>query len=402
VLDLGGGTFDVCVMELFEGVLQVKSVAGENRLGGEDFTEAMAELIAARGGFPRPAAGTPANALLFKRAELAKRALACADRVDVTLTADVAGRDVALSITAAEAERVWEPLVRRLQGPILHALRHANVAPAKLTEVVLVGGATRLPCIQRAVATLLRRAPVQHDDPDLLVAEGAAIQAGAIAGASVLDDRVITDVASHSLGIGSPRRVGARVVGGYFVPIIFRNTVIPTSQWEVQPTIVDDQTTMTIGIYEGEGRRVDDNRKLGELFVSDIPRGPAGSQSIAVRFTYDHNGMLEVEAKVMSTDKTVSTVLRRTGGEVTGDALVAARARIAALRADPADRPRYRDVLARARLLRTEADTATRGRIDALVDRFDDASDALARTDVEATYVALLALCEELDRGERW
>lgn len=401
VVDLGGGTFDVCVMELFEGVLQVKSVAGESRLGGEDFTDAVAELLAARAGVPCPARGTAAWALLFKRAELAKRALARWPRTEVTLSADVAGRAMTLEIAADEVDRAWEPLVARLHGPVKSAVKHAGIDRAELAEVVLVGGATRMPCVRRAIAELFGREPLCHGDPDLLVAEGAAIQAAMVDGAGAVGDLVVTDVASHSLGVSTSRHVGSRLVDGYFSPVIHRNTVIPTSQWNVYSTLHDDQQWLDLGIYEGEGRRVEDNRRIGALRVFGIPRGPA-PKDVKVRFTYDHNGMLEVEAEVVETKKVVSVVFQRTGGEVTGDALDAARGRLRAIRSDPADRPRYRDVMARAKLLWAEGDARVRQRIDLLATAFESALAGRAPADIDRAYQALLACCKELDRDERW
>ena len=404
VVDLGGGTFDVCVMELFEGVLQVKGVAGESRLGGEDFTAALAGELARRIGRPAPPTGTPAWAMLYKKAELAKRALSRWSATEVALPAEVAGGEArSVTVTAEEVDALWEPLVARLRGPLRTALRGAGVERAALAEVILVGGATRMKCVVRAVEELMGRTPRHHADPDLLVAEGAAIQAAMIdaKAGSAVGDMVVTDVASHSLGVDTARELGGRVVPGYFQPVIHRNTVIPTSQVESFATILDNQAEVTFGVYEGEAREVKDNRKIGELRVGGIPLGPA-PKSVAVRFTYDQNGLLEVEAQVVETGKTVAKVFERTGGELRGTALEDARARLKALRADPMDRPRYRDLHARARLLWQEADQIGRAQLDALIDRFDIAAAGRNPDEIEKAYAALLARCEAIDGGERW
>ena len=402
VVDLGGGTFDVCIMELFEGILQVKGVAGESRLGGEDFTAMLADYLAERAGIACPAPGSPAYGLLFKRAELAKRALARWPSTEVTLGAEIAGsHDGLIALTADEVDRLWAPLIGQLHGPLRAALRGAGIDRKQLAEVVLVGGATRMPCVQRAVAEILACQPAHRGDPDLVVAEGAAIQAAMIDGAAAVQEMVVTDVASHSLGVEVARELGSHLLGGYFTPVIHRNTVIPTTQSETFSTIYDDQRSVRLRIYEGDGRRVADNRKIGELEVAGIPRGRA-PKPFVVRFTYDQNGMLEVQAEIPETKAQVSAVFRREGGEVTGAELERARARLHAIRADPMDRPRYRDLYARAKLLWSELDPACRAPFDRLLDVFDA---ALARRDtveLERTFQALLAACEAIDHGERW
>ena len=401
IVDLGGGTFDVCVMELFEGVLQVKGVAGDGRLGGEDFTLALAEACATKAAIAMPAAGTMAWALLYKRAETAKRALSRWASTEVTLPADVTGAaEASVTIAREEAEAAWAPLLERLRGPLRAALRGAGVAREALDEIVLVGGATRMPCLRATVREILGKEPIHHADPDLLVAEGAAIQAAMIDQDAAVADMVITDVASHSLGVDTCKEIGGRIVDGYFSPIIHRNTVIPTSRWESYSTLLDYQKEVVFGVYEGEGRMVAENRRIGELRVA-VPRGPAGKE-VRVRFTYDQNGMLEVEALVVETGKTTSKVFHRAGGEVTGDALAQAQSRLRALRADPMDRPKYKDVHARARLLWQEATPRDRELLGALIDQFDAAVEGRNPVELERAYVALLARCEAIDKGDRW
>ncbi len=401
IVDLGGGTFDVCVMELFDGVLKVRGVAGDGRLGGEDFTEALAALVARRAGLAMPAPGSPAWALLYKRAETAKRALARWSTTEVSLPGAITGgepRDV--TIARDDADAAWIPLLDRLRGPLRTALRGAGVTREQLAEVVLVGGATRMPCLQRTVAEMLGREPVHHADPDLLVAEGAAIQAAMIADHAAVADLVVTDVASHSLGVDVSKEIGGRQVEGYFSPIIHRNTSIPTSRIESYATVHDYQEKVAFGIFEGEARMVADNRRIGELTVK-VNRGLAPKE-VRCRFTLDLNGMLEVEATVVETGRVVSRVFQRAGGEVTGEALEAARRRLRALRADPLDRPRYKDLHARARLLWEESGPRDREILGALIDQFDAAVESRTPHEIERCYQALLRRCESIDGGDRW
>ncbi|MCE9579883.1 MAG: Hsp70 family protein [Deltaproteobacteria bacterium] len=402
VVDLGGGTFDVCVMELFEGVLQVKGVAGESRLGGEDFTDALAGLLARKAGVAPPAPGTLAAALLTKRAELTKRALARWTTTEVTLAGEITGGAPArFDISVDEADAIWAPLIDRLHAPMRAALRGAGVEREALADVILVGGATRMPCVQRAIAEAFGRPPIHHADPDLLVAEGAAIQAAMLANDAAVGDLVVTDVASHSLGVDSSREVGGRMVDGYFVPVIHRNTTIPCSRWESFATLENNQKHVLFRVYEGESRRAKDNRQIGELRVEDLPRGPAPKE-VRVRFTYDANGMLEVEALVPETKQVVTKVFTREGGELVGAALEAARARLRALRADPLERPRYRDLLARANLLWAEADPAARGELSLAIDACEAAAADHQPQAIDRAFAALEALCVRIDRGVRW
>ena len=402
VVDLGGGTFDVCVMELFEGVLQVKSVAGESQLGGEDFTGALGDLLCTRARIAAPPPGTVAAALLYKRAELTKRALARWPRTEVSLSAEITGGAPAtFEVGADEVDEAWMPLLARLRPPLRAALRGAGVEPGQLAEVILVGGATRMPCVQRLAGEQLGRAPIHHANPDLLVAEGAAIQAAMIADARGVSELVVTDVASHSLGVETARDIGGRLVDGFFSPVIHRNTTIPTSQWESFATVHDGQRRVDLVVYEGDGRRVSENRKIGMLVVEPIPAGPA-PREIRARFTCDIDGMLEVEAVIAETGKTINRVFRRDGGELTAAELEAARGRLKAVRADPMDRPRYRDLAARAALLLREADPATRHLLDRALDACDAAVAGRNPVAIEQAFAALGALCDRLDRGERW
>jgi molecular chaperone HscC len=216
---------------------------------------------------------------------------------------------------------------------------------------------------------------------------------------AAVGDLVVTDVASHSLGVSSSREIGERYVPGFFVPIIHRNTVIPTSQWEGFSTIHDGQTEVRFDVYEGEARRVEENRKIGSLTVK-VPRGKA-PKAVKVQFTYDQNGMLEVEALVIETGERVAHVFHRSGRSVEGAELAEAQRRLTSLRADPLDRPRYRDAKARAQLLWKEATLDERRALDERIDALDHAAESRNPAELERCYAALVALCRELDHDER-
>jgi molecular chaperone HscC len=405
VFDLGGGTFDVCVMELFEGMLEVKSIAGESRLGGEDFTAALATLALRRAGLdPGVARADPdAWALLYKRAELLKRQLSQWPQGGVTLPPFASAtqeRDV--EITAAEATAAWRPLIDRLMGPCRAALRGAGIAAGDLAQVILVGGATRMPCVRDLAREMFLREPLIDPEPDLLVARGAAVQAALCADDAAVSNLVVTDVASHSLGIDVVRQLGGQLTEGYFEPLIERNTVIPISRGKEFSTTGDGQTQIHLRVFEGEGRRVEENRLIGDLWVKKIPRGRAGEFPVQVTFTLDLDGILEVEAEILATKVKSAKIFQREGDALSEKRLERARERIRALKTDPALRPRHRDLLGRADLLWREVTGDARQLLELGLRAFEGALAGRDPDTISQAYDQLLGICSALDQGERW
>ena len=406
VFDLGGGTFDVCVMDRFDGTLEVRSVAGESMLGGEDFTRRIAGESLQRCGLHLEWVEMSAPELLgslLKRAELLKRRLADVEEgtLDVPAVPPRLAEGRTLTLTRAEVEEACASLLDRLRRPCREALRGAHLSRQDLDEIILVGGATRMPAVRAFVDRIFEHEILSGVDPDLAVVHGAAIQAALCNDDAAVSDMVVTDVASHSLGTDIAKDFGAREVGGFFAPVIHRNTVIPTSVSQIFVTRHDNQTQIDFDIYEGESRHVRDNRLIGGLKVTDIPRGPAGQQ-VEARFTYDLNGILEVEITVLATGRKVSKVFHRNAETLTPEQLEVAARRIERLKQDPREAPRVRDAIARAELLIQEADPSSRGHLEAALDALED---ALARRDpqaIEASLQELLSRCRDLDEDERW
>jgi len=407
VLDLGGGTFDVCVMERFEGTLQVQSTAGESHLGGEDFTRRLAAHVLKEVGqtyeeielkYPR------AFGLLLKRSELAKRSLSDTDEAEITVP-ELPGRidrSVPIRVLREEAEEVWKPLLQRLLAPCRMALRDAGMRPFDPDGVLLVGGATRMPCFRSFAREYFEQEPRSDIDPDLAVVEGAAIQAALCLRDEAVEDIVVTDVLSHSLGTDIAKRLANRIVDGYFSPVIPRNTVIPTSRTESYWTLIDRQTSMVFGIYEGESRHVSENRRIGTLTVKGIPKAPAGEQEVEARFTYDVNGILEVEARVVATGRTFNRVFSRSGMGLSDADLERAKKRIEKLKQDPRQDPKNRDLLLRAELLWQELPVDQRHELDDLVDQFESSLETRNPEEIRRAHENLLGWCERSDGGERW
>ncbi|HZT88336.1 MAG TPA: molecular chaperone HscC [Stellaceae bacterium] len=357
VVDLGGGTFDVSILELFEGVMEVRATAGDNFLGGEDFVDAIVDAFLDRvggaAGIPPRASGAPIHGALRRQAELAKRRLSDAE----TATIELVHQSSTLTWTLSRDEfaELSEPLLKRIRQPIERALRDAQIHPEELSHVVLAGGATRMPVFRRTIARLFRRLPAQTINPEEVVALGAAAQAGLKMQDAALNEVVLTDVAPFTLGVEvcetGPH--GQRLVNDLFLPIIERNTVIPASRSKVLHTIDDNQQNLLIRVFQGESRRVSDNIELGKLTVR-VPRAAAGKEAVECRFTYDINGILEVEATVISTGAYHRLVIEGNPGVLTQAEIEKRLAALAHLKIKPRDEAENIAIQARAERLYEE------------------------------------------------
>ncbi len=299
VFDLGGGTFDISVVEQFDGVIEIKASTGDNYLGGEDFTQAIANLLYKKIGLTDEKIATLKGVELehfIQAAERIKRGLTSSNSVKTTVQVDGKAND--LSVKESEFEQAAAELFERIRLPIKQALRDARINTDALDNIVLVGGSTRMPLVRKLVAKLFGHFPQSHINPDEAVALGAATQAALLARDVTLEEVLLTDVSPFTLGVAtsSKHRTG-HTVQGVLSPIIERNTIIPVSREENYTTMEDGQEEIELQVYQGEHRFVKDNIKLGELNVP-IPARPAGDVPITVRFTYDSSGMLEVDVTV--------------------------------------------------------------------------------------------------------
>ena len=361
VLDLGGGTFDVTVLEIVEGVIEIQSTAGDARLGGEDFDAALAEWVINKvkedqkvdiGQDPR------ARARVKEAAENAKKRLSEAESARVVLVDLPLGMarraNVEMIITREQADDVFASVMDRLRGPIQRALLDASIGPDKIDEVLLVGGSTRMPAVARLAAQVFGRLPLRKLPPDEAIAMGAAVQAALKGGDAAVEDMVVTDVAPFSMGIAAATQLGAQRVAGIYSPILERGTVIPASRVERFSTVADDQKQILIEVYQGEHSLCRDNQKLGEYQLKNIPPGAAGEQGIDVRFTYDLNGILEVEMTVVSTGKSDTLIIEKSPGRLSAAQVKAAREAMLKLKFHPRDALPNTTALARADALFVE------------------------------------------------
>ena len=299
VFDLGGGTFDVSIVEMFDGIVEVRASAGDNRLGGDDFDQVMAKLAVPKLGDAEALDALPDDrrrALLQLAAEKTRRALSTYNEASFSVTAD--NTELTAEITAEEFEEAADGLIRRLRDPVIRSLRDSNIDVKSLSDIVLVGGATRMPVVRKALTRMFGRFPNSSVHPDHAVALGAAIQAGLLSGGDGLEEIRITDVAPFTLGIDvADRDAKGHIHTGIFSPIIDRNTPVPVSRVHTYGTMEDNQREIRFGVYQGEARDVAQNVKLGELKIP-VPAKRMGEVWIDVRFTYDTSGLLEVDVEV--------------------------------------------------------------------------------------------------------
>jgi molecular chaperone DnaK len=312
VFDLGGGTFDVSVLDVGDGVFEVLSINGDTHLGGDDFDQVLINFLA--DDFKRTEGidlrkDPMALQRLKEAAEKAKKDLSSAMETSVNLpfiTADQSGpKHMQITITRTKFEQLITPLVEKCREPVIKALSDAKLKPEQIDEVVLVGGSTRVPMVQRLVKELFKgKEPNRSVNPDEVVAVGAAIQ-GAIATGEVKDILVLD---------ATPLSLGVETYGGVMTVLIPRNTTIPTSKKEVFSTASDSQPAVTVNVLQGEREFARDNRLLGTAHLTDIPLAPRGVPQIEVTFNIDVNGILNVSAKDLATQKESKITITNSGG----------------------------------------------------------------------------------------
>ncbi|AOZ89980.1 molecular chaperone DnaK [Bacillus xiamenensis] len=311
VYDLGGGTFDVSILELGDGVFEVRSTAGDNRLGGDDFDQVIIDHLVAE--FKKEngidlSKDKMALQRLKDAAEKAKKDLSGVSSTQISLPFITAGEagplHLELTLTRAKFEELSSELVERTMTPVRQALKDAGLSASEIDKVILVGGSTRIPAVQEAIKKETGKEPHKGVNPDEVVALGAAIQGGVITGD--VKDVVLLDVTPLSLGI--------ETMGGVFTKLIERNTTIPTSKSQVFSTAADNQTAVDIHVLQGERPMAADNKTLGRFQLTDIPPAPRGVPQIEVSFDIDKNGIVNVRAKDMGTGKEQNITIKSSSG----------------------------------------------------------------------------------------
>jgi molecular chaperone HscC len=350
VFDLGGGTFDVSILEIFDGVVEVHASAGDNFLGGEDFLDLLIDACAGDLKLDLKSLTPGEIGQLRRRLEKVKRDLSMSS--SARFEGELAGQRRVWEIDEERFTKLAEPLVQRLRAPLERAMRDARLQPHQLDEVVLVGGASRMPLVARTVSRMFGRLPLRHVNPDQTVALGAAVASGMKQRDARLEEVILTDVCPYTLGTevskpdhnGNPQR-------GFFHPIIQRNSTVPISREDVFWPVTETQKLIVIDVYQGENPLVAKNIKLGEV---SVPIPTRGDRSVCVRFTYDVNGILQVEITVKSTGAKHELIVEQNPGVLSAQEIKARLAALANIKVHPREKQENLALIARAERLYEE------------------------------------------------
>ena len=357
VFDLGGGTFDVSILELYHNILEVRAVAGDNYLGGEDFTEVMSKLFLQKTGLHYKDLSEKEQVRLYKK----------------------------------------EELLMKIREPVKKSLADAGLKLSDIDEVLLIGGATRLSVVRDFLIRLFRKFPDTRLNPDEAVALGAAIQAAMKERRAEVKEVILTDVCSFTLGTEVVVEYEeGKFEDGRFCPIIERNTVIPASHTERLYTVRDNQDKVRVRVLQGESRFARNNLFLGELNI-DVPKGPRGSEAVDVTYTYDLNSLLEVEVKVVSTGLTQKMIIKGQDNQMTDDEIQKRMEELSYLKIQPRDLEENRLVLLRAERMYEEALGDRRKELDRYITVFEAALKKGKKEEIEEAREALNEILEDED-----
>lgn len=395
VFDLGGGTFDVSILELYENILEVRAVAGDNYLGGEDFTKIIQELFMKDTKIEENDLDQKTKGIIRKQAEQCK--LSFATGSSYTMSGQIHGEEKKAVITAGRFEKRCEPLLERIKRPVKKSLSDAQIKVSDIDEIVLVGGGTKLRLIRKYVAKLFKKMPDTSVHPDEAVALGAAIQAAMKERKEAIKEVILTDVCPFTLGTEvAVERGEDKYESGHFAPIIERNTTIPASRTEQFRTIYDQQTRLSIHILQGESRFAANNVSLGSLEI-EVPPNKAGAEAVDVTYTYDINSLLEVEVKVVSTGEAKRMIVKNQDVDMTDQEIEERMQELAYLKIHPRNQEENKLLLLRGERMYEENTGETRLEIEYELREFER---VLNTRDERLIASARKTLAEALDELE--
>lgn len=398
VFDLGGGTFDVSILELFQNILEVRAVAGDNYLGGEDFTEVLEKMYLQENKINTAALDEKTKVQIHKQAELCK--LGFLKENISQMNCNVDGKAVSMDISIEKYEEACETLFEKIRKPVQRSLSDAHIKLADIDVVVLVGGATKLPIVKNFIIKLFRKFPDTNINPDEAVALGAAIQAAMKQRNEAVKEVILTDVCSFTLGteVSIPKPNGG-YESGHFCPIIERNTVIPASRTETFYTLRDDQTKLNINVLQGESRLAVNNLLLGELEVT-VPKNKAGAEGVEVTYTYDINSILEVEVKVLSTGEVKKQIIKNQENDMTEEEIEVRMKELSYLKIHPREQEENKLLLLRCESLYEESTGDIRRVIDYETRKFEEVLNTRDRGKIEEARTALKKVLQEIEEYE--
>ena len=395
VFDLGGGTFDVSILELYQNILEVRAVAGDNYLGGEDFTKVLEKMFLNKRGISANALTAKEQVRLYRQAEEAKRRISDADKVEITCL--IKDEPETVEITTKEYAEECEDLFSKIREPVKRSLSDAGLSLKDIDEVVLIGGATKLQIFRDFFIRLFHKFPDTSINPDEAVALGAAIQGAMKERKQAVKEMILTDVCSFTLGTEVVMEYSDGLMeDGHYCPIIDRNTVIPTSKTKRLYTVRDDQDRVTVRVLQGESRLARNNLYLGELEIK-VPKAAKGEEAIDVTYTYDINSLLEVEAKVVSTGETSKLVIKGKDNAMTEEEIAKRMEELSYLKVQLRDQEENKLVLLRAERMYEESLGKQRERLEAGIRLFEDALRSEDKDKVEEARRTLYELMEAED-----
>jgi molecular chaperone HscC len=396
VIDLGGGTFDVSILEIFDGVMEVRSSAGDAFLGGEDFTTAVEDYFLTQLETPREKMKPKDLGRLRDLANKAKVALS--EKTEVTVKFLSGKVEKELTLDRAKFEDLTQKLQSRMRMPLQRAISDAGLRSSDIERIILVGGATRMPVIRAMVTRLLKKFPEHSIDPDEVIALGTGVQSGLLDRHEALEDVVMTDVCPFTLGTDIAREVGPnQYESGYFQPIIERNTVIPASRVVRNSTIRPGQDKVGIQVYQGESPRVEDNVPLGEITIN-LPKEKDKHQDFDIRFTYDVSGVLEVLVTVVGTGKTEQLILEGNPGSLSQAEIAKRLKALDKLKIHPRDVGENAAIINRLKAAYENHLGDIRAAIEHNLAQFEHILSKQNDTDIKLAREAAVKFLDELDR----
>lgn len=380
VFDLGGGTFDVSILELFQNIMEVRAVAGDNYLGGEDFTEVLEQMFYREKEIDEDSLSEKEKAHVRKQAEICK--FGFGDSKSSVMKCKIADKVYEYEISLDEYEKSCQLLLNKIKKPIERSLKDANIKLADIEDVILVGGATKLPVVRKFVSRLFGRVPNTSINPDEVVAVGAATQAAMKERNEAVKEMILTDVCPFTLGTEVVvTRSGGFKEKGHYLPIIERNSVIPVSKTERLYTAADNQTMIRVEVLQGESRYARNNVYLGDIEVP-VPIGPAGKEAVDVIYTYDVNSILEVVVKVVSTKVEKRIVIKNEENDMTDEEIDARLESLAALKIHPREQEENKLLLLRGDRMYEEATGDIRTFIGQRMSLFEEILDKQNRDEI--------------------
>lgn len=397
VFDLGGGTFDVSILELFQNILEVRAVAGDNYLGGEDFTAVLQKLYLNKTDISLQNISEKEQVRVYKQCDAAKCLIS--EKPSVTVSCVIGGEEKQAEITAKEYEDACEELLLKIREPVKKSLSDAGLSLSDIDEIVLIGGATKLDIVRRYLVRLFQKFPDTSINPDEAVALGAAIQAAMKERNKAVKEVILTDVCSFTLGTEVVHEYDdGTVEDGHYCPIIERNTVIPASHTERLYTVRDNQEKVSVRVLQGESRFAKNNLYLGELEVN-VPKAPKGKECIDVTYTYDINSLLEVEVTVVSTGEKRKMIIKGDANTMTDEEISRRMEDLAYLKIQPRDEEENRLALLRAERVYEESIGDERRRVELLIRKFEEVLRKGNRSDIDEARNELYKALSEEDDG---